>query len=290
MNHSREYSFELPTRIEFGVGVIETLAELVVGLGGRRVLLVSDPGLVAAGVVGRVSAILTAADLDVITFTEVEPEPEAEGVMAGARLCKDEDRQVVVGVGGGSALDTAKSIALMACNTGHIRDFTGLDVPSEPGLPVIAVPTTAGTGSECAVWSVISEKAQNVKYGIGGRNMTATVALCDPALSVSLPARLTIGTGLDALAHGLESYVNKATQPISEALSEKSMELIARSLRTPSTTARTSARVRTCSSRRPWRPALSHRPAWAWPTPWPCPWAPRPRFRTETSSLSSCPR
>lgn len=232
MNHSRKYSFELPTRIEFGVGVIETLAELVVGLGGRRVLLVSDPGLVAAGVVGRVSAILTAADLDVITFTEVEPEPEAEGVMAGARLCKDEDRQVVVGVGGGSALDTAKSIALMACNTGHIRDFTGLDVPSEPGLPVIAVPTTAGTGSECAVWSVISEKAQNVKYGIGGRNMTATVALCDPALSVSLPARLTIGTGLDALAHGLESYVNKATQPISEALSEKSMELIARSLRT----------------------------------------------------------
>lgn len=232
MNYTRNFSFELPTRIEFGIGIVETLPEQVAGLGGTRVLLVSDRGLLAAGVVGRVSDILTAADLDVITFTDVDPEPEAAGVMAGARLCKDEGRDIVVGVGGGSALDTAKSIALMACNEGHIRDFTGLNVPSERGLPVIAVPTTAGTGSECAVWSVISEKSENVKYGIGGRNMTATVALCDPALSVSLPARLTIGTGLDALAHGLESYVNKATQPISEALSEKSMELIARSLRT----------------------------------------------------------
>ena len=232
MKYDRNFSFELPTRIEFGVGLVEHLADQVNDLGGKRVLLVSDPGLVAAGVVDRVSDILTAADLDVITFTDVEPEPEAEGVMAGAQLSKNEGRDLVVGVGGGSALDTAKSIALMAKNEGHVRDYAGLNVPSKPGLPVIAVPTTAGTGSECAVWSVISEKSLNVKYGIGGRNMTATVALCDPALSVSLPAPLTVGTGLDALSHGLESYVNKATQPVSEALSEKSMELIARNLRT----------------------------------------------------------
>ncbi|PRZ11757.1 iron-containing alcohol dehydrogenase [Nesterenkonia sandarakina] len=232
MNYYRNFSFDLQTRIEFGVEIVESLAEQVIGLDGKQVLLVSDPGLVAVGVVGRVTEILTAANLDVIVFTEVEPEPEARGVMAGAQLCKDEDRDLVVGLGGGSALDTAKTIALMAKNEGHIRDYAGLNVPSEPGLPVIAVPTTAGTGSECAVWSVISEKSVNIKYGIGGRNMTATVALCDPSLLLSLPARLTAGTGVDALAHALESYVNKATQPISEALSEKAMELIARSLRT----------------------------------------------------------
>jgi alcohol dehydrogenase len=232
VNYHRHFSFELPTRIEFGIGLIDSLAEQVTRLGGKRVLLVSDKGLVAAGVVGRVADILTAAKLDVVTFTDVEPEPEAEGVTAGARICNDEGRDIIVAVGGGSALDTGKSIALMAKNAGHIRDYAGLEIPSSQGLPVIAIPTTAGTGSECAVWSVISEKARNIKYGVGGRNMTATVAFCDPSLSVSLPARLTVGTGLDALTHALESYVNKATQPISEALSEKSMELIARSLRT----------------------------------------------------------
>lgn len=232
MNYHQQFSFELPTRIEFGIGLIESLADQVTQLGGKRVLLVSDKGLVAAGVVGRVADILTAANLDVLTFTDVEPEPEAEGVTEGAKLCTDEGRDIVVALGGGSALDTGKSIALMSRNPGHIRDYAGLEIPSSPGLPVIAIPTTAGTGSECAVWSVISEKRRNVKYGVGGRNMTATVALCDPALSISLPARLTVGTGLDALTHALESYVNKATQPISEALSEKSMELISRSLRT----------------------------------------------------------
>lgn len=232
MNYHQHFSFELPTRIEFGIGLIESLGEHVLQLGGKRVLLVSDRGLVAAGVVGQVADILTSADLDVRTFTEVEPEPEAEGVTEGAKICNDDDRDIIVAVGGGSALDTGKSIALMARNAGHIRDYAGLEIPSSPGLPVIAIPTTAGTGSECAVWSVISEKGRNIKYGVGGRNMTATVALCDPALSVSLPARLTVGTGLDALTHALESYVNKATQPISEALSEKAMELISRSLRT----------------------------------------------------------
>src|SRR5699024_7069494 len=148
VNHSRKYSFELPTRIEFGVGVIETLAELVVGLGGRRVLLVSDPGLVAAGVVGRVSAILTAADLDVITFAGWAPGAGAAAGRGGAGLCKDEHRPVVVGAGAVRALDTARSSALMACRTGHIRYFTGLDGPGERGLSVIAAATTAGTGSE----------------------------------------------------------------------------------------------------------------------------------------------
>jgi alcohol dehydrogenase class IV len=232
MNHHRQFSFELRTRIEFGVGIVSQLGEHVRSLGASRVLLVSDPGLVQAGVVASVVEVLDQSELDVIVFTDVQPEPDALGVMAGAKICTDENRDIVVAVGGGSALDTGKSIGLMARNEGHIRDYAGLGIASEPGLPVIAIPTTAGTGSECAIWAVISEKSRNIKYGVGGYNMTATVALCDPALSLSLPIRHTIATGLDALTHALESYVNRATQPISEALSEKSMELIARSLRT----------------------------------------------------------
>lgn len=231
MNSHRPFTFELPTRISFGVGAVTTLPDEIRAVGGTSVLLVSDPGLVAAGVVDRVAALLRKDGLEPAIFTEVEPEPDAKGVMAAAELARSSSADVVVGVGGGSALDTAKSAALMARNPGHIRDYSGLNVPSERGIPVIALPTTAGTGSECAIWAVISEKQKHDKYGVGGRNMTAAVALCDPALTLTLPARQTVSTGADALAHALESYVNKATQPISEALSEKAMELIARSFR-----------------------------------------------------------
>lgn len=230
-HHNHNFTFELPTRIEFGVGAIETLPQLLEQLAGKSVLLVSDPGLVAAGVVDRVFDLLTHRGFPSTVFTDVEPEPDANGVMAGVEIAVAASVDVIVAVGGGSALDTGKSIAFMVNNKGHIRDYAGLNVPSEPGLPVIAVPTSAGTGSECAIWSVISEKDSNGKYGVGGRNMTATIALCDPELTLTLPPKHTIASGVDALAHALESYVNKATQPISEALSEKALELIARSLR-----------------------------------------------------------
>jgi alcohol dehydrogenase class IV len=230
-HHHRSFTFELPTRIEFGRGIVARLAERVAELGGTRVLLVTDPGLVAAGIADRLTAVLDDAKVDFTLFTDVEPEPEAGGVHAGAQRCRDEGCDRGVALGGGSAQDTGKAIALMVSNPGHIRDYAGLGVPMRPGLPTIAVPTTAGTGSEVAIWAVISEKERNDKYGIGGRGMTADIALCDPELTVTLPPRLTAVTGMDALAHALESYVNKATQPISEALSEKAMQLVSRSLR-----------------------------------------------------------
>ncbi|WP_298868303.1 iron-containing alcohol dehydrogenase [uncultured Microbacterium sp.] len=232
MDSRRSFAFELATRIRFGAGEVSALPEEVRALGsGGRVLLVSDPGLVKAGAVARVEGILADAGVSFETFTDVEPEPDARGVMRTAEIARDSGVEVIVGLGGGSALDTAKAGALMVANPGHIRDYAGLSVPSSPGMPVIAIPTTAGTGSECAIWSVISEKDTNTKYGVGGRNLTASLALVDPELTVSVPIRTTIASGVDALAHALESYVNKATQPISEALAAKSMELIAGSLR-----------------------------------------------------------
>jgi alcohol dehydrogenase class IV len=225
------FLFELPTRIEFGSGSLSNLGQRVTELGGTRVLLVADEVLAAIGLVDRVTDVLDDAKIEYVVFTDIEPEPDAAGVHAGAERLAAEGCDLVVAVGGGSVLDSGKAIALMSRNPGHIRDYAGLGVQSQKGVPVIAIPTTAGTGSEATIWAVISEKSSKVKYGVGGPHMTSDLALCDPDLSVTLPPRLTAVTGLDALAHALESYVNKATQPISEALSEKSMELVARSLR-----------------------------------------------------------
>jgi alcohol dehydrogenase class IV len=231
MHQHGHFVFELPTRIEFGAGSLSNVAERVSELGGSRALIVTDEVLMAIGVADRVTRVLEEAKIDYVIFTQVEPEPDAQGVHAGADAMRAGECDVIIAIGGGSVLDTGKAISLMSRNPGHIRDYAGLGVPTQPGVPVIAIPTTAGTGSEATIWAVISEKTQRTKYGVGGPHMTADLALLDPDLSVSLPPKLTAVTGLDALAHALESYVNKATQPISEALSEKSMELVARSLR-----------------------------------------------------------
>ena len=232
MDYNRTFSYELPTKIEFGVGVSERVAERVEGCGGSRVLLVVDPGVLDAGVADKIVDTLENASMPYVLFSDIEPEPEARSIVDGVELARSEGCDAVVGVGGGSALDSAKAIAVMLENEGHIRDYAGQNLVPNPGVPIIALPTTAGTGSEVTIWSVISEKEEKVKYGVGSPYMTATVAMCDPELTLTLPPHITASTGMDALAHALESYVNKTTQPISEALSIRAMELVARSLRT----------------------------------------------------------
>lgn len=232
MNYHRVFSFELPVRIEFGVGAVGQLAAKVRALGGRHALVVTDPGVVAAGVIDKVTAVLDRADIAHTLFAEVQADPDACGVVEGVDLFRSSGCDVVISVGGGSPLDTGKAISVMVTNEGHIRDYAGVGLIKKPGVPQIAVPTTAGTGSEATIWAVISEKDRNIKYGVGSPLLVPAIALCDPELTLTLPSRLTAVTGVDALAHALESYVNKVTQPISEALAERSMQLIARSLRT----------------------------------------------------------
>ena len=128
-------------------------------------------------------------------------------------------------------MDVAKVIGVMMTNPGNIRDYSGMSKIGKPGVPVIAIPTTSGTGSELTIWSVLSEKEKKQKFGVGSVLNCARIALLDPELTISLPPAITAATGMDALTHALESYVSTATQPISEAMSEQSMALIARSLR-----------------------------------------------------------
>jgi alcohol dehydrogenase class IV len=229
---AHRFGYELPTRIEFGAGVAGLVGEPIKELGGSRVLVITDPGVAKAGIADRVAEPLSQASVAYELYQDVTAEPEAAGVEAGVDAARAMGADVVVGVGGGSVLDTAKAVAVMITNEGHIRDYEGQDRIPQPGLPVIALPTTAGTGSEVTVWAVITESDCKAKYGIASRHLCAKVALCDPELTTSLPPRMTATTGLDALAHALESYVNRVTQPLSEALSTQAMQMIGRSLRT----------------------------------------------------------
>ena len=227
----RAFSYHIPTQIEFGNGAIARLPEFVKALGGSRVLVVGDPGVLRAGLIDRVQAILTGASIFNAVFADVESDPATRSVDEGTVHGKANGCDLVVGIGGGSALDTAKAIGLMLVNDGNIKDYVGIGKVPRAGAPVIAVPTTAGTGSELTIWSVLSDKVAKAKISVGSVLNCPAIALLDPELTLSLPPQITAATGMDALTHALESYVNTATQPISEAMSDQAMTLIARSLR-----------------------------------------------------------
>lgn len=225
------FRYEIPTAIEFGNGSVKKLPEHIRAFNGTKALIVCDPGVLNVGVVAKLEEPLKAADIPYAVFSEVEADPAIESVDKGLELGKEEGCDVVIGVGGGSSLDTAKAIGLMLNNPGHIRDYVGINLVPNPSLPVIAVPTTAGTGSEITIWSVLSDKQAKVKLSVGSVYNCPDLALGDPELTTSLPPHITAATGMDALTHAMESYVNKATQPISEGLSVQSMKMISENLR-----------------------------------------------------------
>jgi alcohol dehydrogenase class IV len=227
----RSFTYDLPTEIAFGMNIVNDLPQWVSKLKGSRVFVISDPGVEQAGILGKVLEPLANSDITVQTFTDVDREPDVKTIAAASEIAKSFGADIVIGVGGGSAQDAAKAVAVMVNNEGKITEYVGLDKLPNPGLPIICIPTTSGTGSEVTIWTVISDKENNRKFGIGGKYLAPTLALCDPMLTVSLPGPMTAATGIDALTHALESFVNKATQPISEALSRESMRLIAKSLR-----------------------------------------------------------
>ncbi len=228
----RVYEYELPTRIVFGVNALAKLPYYADKIQGHKLFLISDPGVEQAGILARIIKLLQeTTKASVETFTEIDREPDVKTIAFATQKALEFGADLVIGVGGGSALDAAKAVAVMAKNTGKIADYVGIDKIPNRGLPIVCIPTTAGTGSEVTIWSVLSNKEDNVKLGIGSPYLMPTIAICDPLLTITLPPQLTAATGCDALSHALESFVNKATQPISEAFSRESMRLIARSLR-----------------------------------------------------------
>ena len=225
------FSYEMPTKIIYGTGAVVMAGQEIQRLGANKVLLTTDQGIKGAGRLNPVTGALAKAGIDWVVYDQVEADSDVNIVAEATSMAQENQCNCVLGIGGGSSMDTAKAVAVMSTNPGSIYDYVGLDQVKNDPLPIVAIPTTAGTGSEVTIWAVISDKKKQLKTGIGSIKMMPDLAICDPELTLSLPPLLTAETGMDALTHAIESYVNTATQPISEALAEKSIKMIAEHLR-----------------------------------------------------------
>lgn len=225
------YTYKMPTELFFGRGASSKIGEKVLELGGKKALIVTDKGVVGAGLLSVIEESLKTSNIAYVIFDEVESDPSIETVAKGTEVLKEAGCDIVLGVGGGSSMDAGKAVATMATNPGKIFDYIGLGKVKNKALPIIAVPTTSGTGSEATYWSVLTDKKTKFKTGVGGWVLMPTLAIVDPLLTKTLPPKVTAFTGMDALTHAMESYVCKDTQPISEGLAIHAMKLIARSLR-----------------------------------------------------------
>ena len=231
MNWQEVFTFQAPATITFGPGAIAKLPELAAGFGGRA-LVVSDPGVAKAGILPRILALLSDAGIGAEPFTDVEPNPSVETVNAAVDRFRRTRASFVIGAGGGSAMDVAKVVGALGAHGGTVHDYEGIGKVPAPGVPVAAIPTTAGTGSEVTIFSVITDRERRFKMTVGSTHIVPQVALCDPELTLSMPQPLTAATGMDALTHAIESYVNTAHNPIAKTFALEAMRLIGRSLRT----------------------------------------------------------
>ena len=216
----------IPTDVHFGFGAAQTLGSHVRSLGGGRAFVVTDPGVRRSGIVDQVTEVLKRDAIEFEIYDQVTADSGSRLICEAVDRLKSASGDVVIGVGGGSALDTAKAVAALATNPGSPLDYVGLHKVRNRPLPTVAVPTTAGTGSEVTLWSVFTDDERKLKVAIGGVPIYPAVALCDPDLTTGLPPALTASTGMDALAHAIECYTNKACQPISAALALKAVALI----------------------------------------------------------------
>lgn len=223
--------FQTVPKIIFGCGTIGDLGVQAKKLGADRVVVVTDAGLVAAGIHEPVMASLTDAGLVAELYQGVEPDPRIEIVEACLACIRNHRADLVVGLGGGSAMDISKAAAVMTANEGPIQRYAGMNLVPKAGLPTILVPTTAGTGSEVTAIAVLSDTANEVKVGVVSDHMFARLVLLDPELTLGLPPQLTASTGLDALIHAIESYTGRQATFLTEPLALAAIRLIARHLR-----------------------------------------------------------
>ena len=226
------FSFTGARKIVFGNGSFTGLAQHLVDLQAKRPLVVLDKNLAAAGFSAKVVQVLESSGMEYCIFDQVEPEPRLELADEGAKLALKKKCDAVIGIGGGSAMDVAKAVAVLATNKGKAADYLGLNKVPGPGLPTIMIPTTAGTGSEVTFTAVFVRKNLKKKEGMNSPYLYPDLALLDPELTLSLPPGPTATTGLDALCHAIESYTSINASPMSEMMSLEAIRLISDNLRT----------------------------------------------------------
>ena len=219
------FDYQPRTRLVYGHDALERIGELARDFSARRVLLVTDPGIVAAGHPARAITLLEGAGLHVTTYDAVRENPSTVDVDRCVSVARDAKVDLLIGLGGGSSMDTAKGCNFILTNGGRMQDYWGIGKAKEPMLPLIAVPTTAGTGSECQSFALISDEETHQKMACGDSKAAAAVAILDPLLTVSQPPRVTACTGIDALAHALETAVTKKRTALSGMFSREAFRL-----------------------------------------------------------------
>ena len=224
------YQFQTPTKIISGIGSTAEIIKELNDLYAKKVLLITDPGLVQAGVAQQVVEMLKQAAVEVEIFDAVEPDPSIQVATKAAEMAKNVKANVLIALGGGSAIDTAKSAALLVTNGGYLKDYAGVNKVIKPILPLIAVPTTAGTGSEVTIFAVMSDPEKQEKFTISGALIAPAVAVLDPLLTLKLPPSVTAFTGMDALTHAIEAFTSSIAQPATDALALSAIKLILKHL------------------------------------------------------------
>ena len=224
-----QFIFRTPRKIVFGVNTVNNVGTEAEQLGARKAVIICDEGIRKAGIVDKVTKSLEEKGVEFEIWDKVEPEPHVECAEDIVRFVRDGKFDLVIGVGGGSSMDMAKTAAVLVENPGPVKDYIGVGLIKKPGIPKILIPTTAGTGSECTHAAVMS--IGRIKRWIADPALFADVAIIDPMLTLSLPPKLTAGTGLDALSHAIECIMSINANSITDSLALSAIKLIFENLR-----------------------------------------------------------
>lgn len=224
-------SFNTVRRIVSGFGSLENLGDELKRLGANKVLVVTDPGIKAAGLLDHLAKTLDVTGFSYHLFTEVEPDPGIEVAAASLQAAKALAPDAIIGFGGGSSLDISKVTSVMLTNTGPIEAYFGMELVPNLGVPLILIPTTAGTGSEVTSICVLSDTRNKVKKGIVSEHMFARSVILDPELTIGLPPHITAMTGMDAFVHAMESFTGVAATVFTDTLNLQAIRMIAANLR-----------------------------------------------------------
>ena len=220
------FEHESRTRLVFGPGALSRLGEIARELAFRRTLVVSDAGVVATGHTARACQALESAGIVVATFSDFDQDPTSAMADAGAAVARAQGIDSLLGLGGGSSMDCAKAIGFLLANGGRMPDYRGYAKAKKPLPPMIAVPTTAGTGSEAQSYALVSDDVTHEKLACGDKSAAFRVAILDPELVVSLPRAVTAATGYDAIAHCVETWVTSARTPVSDLHAREAFRLL----------------------------------------------------------------
>ncbi|MGV1063769.1 L-threonine dehydrogenase [Clostridium perfringens] len=220
------YKFFMPAISLMGADCLKDAGDQVGELGFKKALIVTDKVLGQIGIVKKVTDVLDNKNIEYAIYDETKPNPTVKNVNDGLALLKEKECDFVISLGGGSAHDCAKGIALLATNGGEIKDYEGVDKSKKPQLPMVGINTTAGTGSEMTLFAIITDEERHIKMALVDKRLTPIIAVNDPMLMLAMPKSLTAATGMDALTHAVEAYVSTAATPITDACAEKAIELI----------------------------------------------------------------